>query len=38
MYSNQLCHVKWGDETSASFSMSNGVKQGGVMSSLLFSL
>ena len=38
MYSNQLCHVKWGDETSASFSISNGVKQGSVISSLLFSL
>ena len=38
MYSNQLCHLKWGDETSASFSISNGVKQGGVISPLLFSL
>ena len=38
MYSNQLCHVTWGDETSASFSISNGVKQGGVISPLLFSL
>ena len=38
MYNNQLCHVKWGDETSASFSISNGVKQGGVISHLLFSL
>ena len=38
MYSNQLCHVKWGNETSASFSISNGVKQGGVISPLLFSL
>ena len=38
MYSNQLCHVKWGDETSASFSISNGVKQGGVISPLLFGL
>ena len=38
MYSNQLCHVKWGDETSASFSISNGVKQGSVISPLLFSL
>ena len=37
MHSNQLCHVKWGDETSASFSISNGVKQDGVISSLLFS-
>ena len=38
MYSNQLCHVKWGDETSTRFSMSNGVKQGDVISPLLFSL
>ena len=38
MYSNQLCHVKWGDESSASFSISNGVKQGGVVSPFLFSL
>ena len=38
MYSNQLCHVKWGDETSAWLSISNGVKQGGVISPLLFSL
>ena len=38
MYSNQLCHVKLGDETSASFSISNGVKQSGVISPLLFSL
>ena len=38
MYSNQLCHVNWGDERSASFSISNGVKQGGVISTLLFSL
>ena len=38
MYSNQLRHVKWGYETSASFSISNGVKQGGVISPLLFSL
>ena len=32
MYTNQLCHVKWGGEKSA-----NGVKQGGVISLLLFS-
>ena len=30
--------VKWEDETSARFSISNGVKQGGVISPLLFSL
>ena len=33
-----LGNVKWGDEKSASFLISNGVKQGGVISSLLFSL
>ena len=38
MYSNQQCHVKWGDAASDSFDISNGVKQGGVISSLLFSL
>ena len=38
MYSNQLCHVKWEDKTSASFSISNNVKQGGVISPLIFSL
>ena len=31
MYSNQLCDVKCGDETSASFAISNGVKQGSVI-------
>ena len=38
MYSNQQCHVKWGDAASDSFSISNGVKQGGVISPLLCSL
>ena len=38
MYTNQLYDVKWGDEKSASFGISNGVKQGGVISPLLFSL
>ena len=38
MYYNQLCHVKCRGQTSVSFSMSNGVKQGGVISPLLFSL
>ena len=37
MYTNQLYHVKWGGEKSASFPISNGVKQGGVISPLLFS-
>ena len=30
MYSNHQCHVKWGDADS--FGISNGVKQGGVIS------
>ena len=34
MYTNQLCHVKWGDEKSASFGISNGVKQSGIISPL----
>ena len=38
MYSNELCHVKWGGETSACFSITNGVKQSNVISQLLFSL
>ena len=38
MYTKQLCHVQWGGEKSASFPISNGVKQGGVISPLLFSL
>ena len=41
MYSNQQCHVKWGDAASDSFGISNGVKQGGVIlliSTSLFSL
>ena len=38
MYTNQNCYVKWLDERSAPFTVSNGVKQGGVISPLLFSL
>ena len=38
MYTNQLCHVRWGGEKSASFRILNGVKQGEVISPLLFSL
>ena len=35
MYTNQSCYVKWGNEHSDSFNVSNGVKQGGVISPLL---
>ena len=37
MYTNQSCYVKQGDEHCDSFNVSNGVKQVGVISSLLFS-
>ena len=37
-YSNQSMCVKWESHVSTSFSVSNGVRQGGVMSPLLFSL
>ena len=37
MYTNQSCLVKWGNEHSDSFNVSNGVKQGEVISPLLFS-
>ena len=37
MYTNQSCYVKWGNEHSDSFNVSNGVKQGGVIESLVIS-
>ena len=37
MYTHQSCYVKWGNDHSDSFNVSNGVKQGGVISPLLFS-
>ena len=37
MYTNQPCCVKWGTEHSDTFNVSNGVKQRGVVSPLLFS-
>ena len=38
MYTNQLLSVKWNDKLSKSFKVSNGVKQGGVLSPVLFCL
>ena len=35
MYTHQKCHVRWNNEHSDSFSVSNGVKQGSVISPLL---
>jgi len=38
MYTNQSCYVTWSNERSRTFSVSNGVKQGAVISPLLFSI
>jgi len=37
-YSSQKCRVKWVDQVSDMFDASNGVKQGGVLSPLLFTV
>ncbi len=37
-YVNQLCQVKWGNHISDVFHISNGVKQGGVLSPILFTI
>ena len=37
-YSNQLLCVRWAGMTSASFRMTNGVRQGGILSPYLFNL
>ena len=38
MYTNQSIRVKWGNTTGHKFAISNGVRQGGVISPLLFTL
>jgi len=38
MYTNQACCVKWDNVKSDTFSVHNGVKQGGVLSPILFSI
>ena len=38
MYINQLVSIKWGNSESSQFSVTNGVKQGGVLSPLLFTI
>ena len=37
-YSEQLVCVKWGEETSEYFKCTNGVRQGGILSPLLFNV
>ena len=36
MYLNEACCVKWNSKNSTDFSLSNGVKQGAVISPILF--
>ena len=38
MYTNQTLQVKWGNSMSKKFSVLNGVKQGGVLSPILFAV
>ena len=38
MYTNQTLRVKWGSVMSKSFTVMNGVKQGGVLSPALFAV
>ena len=38
MYISQKMQVRWGEKVSSQFSVSNGVKQGGVMSPVLFTV
>ncbi len=38
MYTNQRLQVRWGHEMSSQFGVVNGVKQGGVLSPLLFAV
>ena len=38
MLTNQSCYTTWSNNRSETFNISNGVKQGGVISSLHFSI
>ena len=38
MYTRQSLGVKWGNTLSSEFTVSNGVKQGGVLSPILFAI
>ena len=38
MYTSQKLQVRWGTEVSDSFNVSNGVKQGGILSPILFAV
>ena len=38
IYQNQMCNVKWSDQYSEMFTVSNGVRQGAVSSAILFAV
>ena len=38
MYTHQSCYVIWSNNRSETFDISNGVKEGGVISPLLFNI
>ena len=38
LYNNQLVSIRWGNSLSTKFTVSNGVKQGGILSPLLFTI
>ena len=38
VYRNQRCNVKWSDQFSSEFTVSNGVRQGAVSSAILFAV
>ncbi len=38
MYTNQSLQLKWGNHFSETFNAQNGVKQGGVLSPILFAV
>ena len=38
LYTTQLVYIQWGGFLSCSFCVSNGVKQGGILSTVLFNM
>ena len=38
LHKSENIYIKWGDNTSDSFPVSNGVRQGGILSSLLLNI
>ena len=38
LYTNQSVNIKWGNTKSSSFEVSNGVKQGGILSPIMFAV